>query len=73
MQVMNGYSLSIFEMLEFYYLRDYNRNVNSGLEGNKLYIKLGLIFFIKSPLKSSPSEELLPLYKRGAIHLLKSA
>ena len=35
------------------------------LRGSNLEIKLGLVFFIKPPLKLSPNEKILPSFKRG--------
>ena len=36
------------------------------LWGNNLRIKLGLVVFIKPPLKSSPNDKMLPSFERGA-------
>ena len=54
----------------FYCVGDYNRNVNSGLEGSNLEIKLGLV--IEPPLKSSLNDKMSSSFKRGAMYLLKS-
>jgi hypothetical protein len=43
-------------MLEFCYVGDYNRNVNSGTEGQQFKILIRVGFFIELPLKSSPNE-----------------
>ena len=43
------------------------------LWGNNLRIKLGLVVFIKPPLKSSPNDKMLPSFERGAIYPLKLA
>ena len=47
------------------------------LRGNNLEIKEGLGFFfkyiiIKPPVKSSPNDKILSLFKRGAIYILNS-
>ena len=42
------------------------------LRDNNLEIKLGLVFLIEPPLKSSLNDQMLPSFKRGAIYLLKS-
>ena len=42
------------------------------LRGNNLEIKFGLVFFIKTPLKQSSNDKMLPSFKAGAIYLLTS-
>ena len=54
-------------------MRDYNRNVNSGLEGQHFRNYIGVGIFITTPLKSSPNDKMLPSFKEGAIYLLKLA
>ena len=59
-------------MLKFCYVGNYNKNVNSGLETQQFrnYVRVG--FLIEPSLKLSPSDEMLPSFKRGPIYLLKS-
>ena len=57
-------------MLKFCYATNYSRNVNSG---PNLEIKLGLVFFIKPPLKSSlnNNKKKSSSFKKKEICLLK--
>ena len=43
-------------MLELCYIGDYNRIVDSGLEGQQFRNEIRVGFFIEPPLKSSPEE-----------------
>ena len=50
-------------MLNFCYVRDYDKNVTSGLKGRQFRICIGVGLFIKPTLKSSPSNKMLPSLK----------
>jgi hypothetical protein len=43
------------------------------LRGDNLGSYMGVGFLIEPPLKSSPNDKMLPLFKRRAIYLLKLA
>jgi hypothetical protein len=44
LHVRDDYSKFKIQTLKFYYVGDYNRNVNSGLEGQQFEIKSKLVF-----------------------------
>ena len=53
--------------MKFRYVGDYNKSVNSGLEGQQFRNKIGVGVLIEPP-----NDKMLPSFKRGAISLLKS-
>ena len=59
-------------MLKFSYVGDYNKDVNSGLQGQQFRNLIGVCFLIEPPFKSSPNDRMLPSFRRGAIYLLES-
>ena len=53
------------------YVGDYNRNVDSSLEGQYFRNLIGVGFFIKPLLQSSPNDKMVPMFTRGALGLCK--
>lgn len=70
LQALGDYSQSKYETLKFYYVGDYDRNFNSGPEGQRFRNQIWVgFFFIKPQLKSFPNEEMLSCFKkRDNIH-----
>jgi hypothetical protein len=65
LQLRRAYSHTTFSTLKFSYVAYYNRNVNSGFGGQHFRNEMGVALLIEPPLKSSPNDKMLPLFKRG--------